>query len=266
MEKEKLYAARWYNKQIQARSTTQDVKDLAIKQHDILTELLGDELNQPPQVEEPERPNQNELGKKLLWYPRAEITTEKMPTRGEYLNKYPIGAVVHYTSGRSLKGDSDAINTIRGGIRNGYCYFCISRDGSVFQSFPLNRWGYHAGTSSWPGLGTSLSSKLVGIEICCAGRLESNGESWFGEKYPESEIRESKAEANIQAGKYHKYTEDQEKALIELLVWLKLNNPEVFKVEYILGHDSISAPRKSDPGGSLSMTIPQLQELIKSKV
>jgi hypothetical protein len=263
MEREKLYTARWYNREMQKHNPADDIKSLLNKQFEVLSDLIGDEP--PIVVEEPDRPNQGELGKKLLWYPLAEITAEKMPTRGTYLNKYPVGAVVHFTAGRSLKGDSDAINTIRGGIRNGYCYFCISRDGSVFQSFPLDRWGYHCGTSSWPELGSSLSSKLVGIEICNAGRLREGNVSWFGEKYPDSEVRTVGKEFQV-AGTYHKYTEAQEKSLIDLLVWLKLNNPEVFQVKNILGHDEISPGRKNDPAGALSMPMPELRKLIASKV
>lgn len=215
-------------------------------------------------IEEPERPNPTDVGKKLLYYPAAVITPEKMPTQGTYKDGYPVGAIVHFTAGRSLKGDSDAINTIRSGVNDGYCYFCISNDGTIFQSFPLNRWGYHCGKSTWPGLGSSLSNKLVGIEICNAGKLDSNGKSWFGETYPEKDTREVSALGNREAGRYHKYTEAQEKSLIDLLVWLKLNNPDVFKIENILAHEDVSPGRKNDFGGSLSMTRQELQEKIKS--
>lgn len=259
MSKEKIYTARWFNKKIQDTSTEESVKKLASQQWIVLSELIGD---QDILIEEPERPNQSELGKKLLWYPKAEIPAEKMPTRGNYASNYPVGAVVHFTAGRSLKGDSDAINTIRGGIANGYCYFCISSTGTVFQSFPLNKWGYHCGKSAWPGLGTSLSNKLVGIEICNAGKLDKNGNAWFGEHYPEDQRRTVGAEYG-ESGTYHKYTDAQEKSLSELLVWLKLNNPEVFNVNYIVGHHEISPGRKNDPCGSLSVTMPALRDKIK---
>lgn len=262
MDKDSLYTARWYSNKIIEQSKEQNIKAYAVEQRDVLTKLIGDDL-----IEEPDRPSQSELGQKKLWYPMATITSEKMPTRGQYANKYPVGAVVHFTAGRSLKGDSDALNTVRGGIENGYCYFCISSDGTVFQSFPLDRWGYHCGTSSWPTLGSSLSNKLVGIEICNAGKLDANGKSWFGEKYSKDQIREVKVGANVlDAGKYHKYTQAQEKSLIELLVWLKLNNPDVFKVENILGHDEISPRRKNDPGGALSVTMPVLRKTISDLV
>lgn len=215
-------------------------------------------------VEEPERPSPTDVGKKLLYYPAAVITQEKMPTQGTYKDGYPVGAIVHFTAGRSLKGDSDAINTIRSGAASGYCYFCISSDGTVFQSFPLNRWGYHCGKSTWPGLGSSLSNKLVGIEICNAGKLDSSGKSWFGETYPDGKTRTVSNNDNQQAGKYHAYTPAQETSLINLLVWLKNNNPEIFTINNVLGHDEVSPDRKNDPGGSLSMTMPQLRAHLKA--
>lgn len=261
-DKEKLYTARWLNTKIRELNTNQEVSELAISQLHVLNDLLDGEGTT---IEEPERPSQSELGQKKLWYPLATITNEKMPTRGIYQHSYPVGAVVHFTAGRSLKGDSDAINTIRNGIANGYCYFCISSDGTIFQSFPLNRWGYHCGKSEWPSLGSSLSNKLVGIEICNAGKLDKNGTSWFGETYPEDQTRVVGSDYG-EAGKYHKYTQAQEKSLIELLVWLKLNNPSVFETENVLGHHEISPRRKNDPCGSLSVTMSELRKQIKELV
>lgn len=257
MNNEKLYTARWFNEEIQKISTQERVKQLAADQHKILSEVLGGETAS----EEPERPNPSELGKKLLWCPLATITTEKMPTVGQYPKGYPEGAVVHFTAGRSLKGDSDALNTIRGGIANGYCYFCISSDGTIFQSFPLNKWGYHCGKSSWPGLGSGLSNRLVGIEICNAGKLDANGRSWFGETYPETQRRKVGNEYG-ESGTYHQYTEAQEKSLIDLIWWLKLNNPDVFKIDYVLGHHEISPGRKNDPCGALSVTMNEFRKAL----
>lgn len=266
MSKEKLYTARWFNEEIQEISTQEKVKQHAQSQHKILSELIGGGEPTLPQ-EEPERPHPSEVGQKLLWCPLATITQEKMPTRGQYAKKYPKGAVVHFTAGRSLKGDSDALNTLRGGIQNGYCYFVISNDGTIFQSFPLDRWGYHCGKSAWPSLGSSLSNQLVGIEVCCAGKLNSSGVSWFGETYPKEKTRLIGTKwQNQEAGLYHAYTPEQEKALIELLVWLKLNNPDVFEIDYILGHDEISPGRKNDPGGSLSVPMSEFRKIIHDGV
>jgi N-acetyl-anhydromuramyl-L-alanine amidase AmpD len=225
--------------------------------------MLGD----APQVT-PERPDPQGDGSKLLFYPPAErVLDVSMTARGQYPDGYPEGAVVHFTAGRSLKGESDAMNTVKNGDENGFMFFVISRGGTVYQNFTLNNWGYHAGQSSYPGLGVGVSSKLVGIEICNAGKLtkKENGTyvSWFGEIYPESEVRWVKADGPRQEGYYHKFTEDQEEALIALLVWLKKNNPEKFQVKYIVGHEDVSPGRKQDPGGALSMTINELRKQVE---
>lgn len=217
---------------------------------------------------EPDRPNLAEFDKKLLWYPLADSSL-KMVTKGSYVLDYPVGAAVHFTAGRSLAGDKDAINTVNWGKQMGYCYFCISSSGTVFQSFPLNEWGHHAGSSYWGDLGYSLSKKLVGIEVCCAGRVKKTGtdvfESWFGEEYGLSQVRYSEKKDNIQPGYYHKYTNMQEESLLKLLLWLKLNNPDVFSLDYVLGHDEIAPNRKNDPGASLSKTMPEFREYLKEK-
>ncbi len=212
--------------------------------------------------EEPDRPSPSEEGKKALWYPLADTSGPAMKAQGTYAKGYPEGAVVHFTAGRD-DSESDAKGSADWGVSQGYAFFVIGPTGKVYQRIPLNKWGHHAGTSSWPGLGTSLSKKLVGIEVACAGKLDSNRKSWFGKTYQADDCRIVSSKENIQAGTYKKFTAAQEKALVDLLSWLHKNNPEVFKIENVLGHDSIAPTRKNDPGGSLSMTIPELQKRLK---
>jgi len=205
---------------------------------------------------EAERISVGAQGAKALWYPLVVIPDFKMPVKGKYKDKYPIGAVVHFTAGRSKAGLQSALSTAKYGKEMGYTYFSISSEGDVVQSFPLDSWGNHCGVSTWPGLGTGLSSKLVGIEVCCAGRLSKDRKSWFGETYDVSEVSTWEKKENVQAGTYHKYTEAQVEALTHLLVWLKWNNPDVFSLKHVLGHDEVAPTRKNDPGGSLGMTMP----------
>lgn len=214
---------------------------------------------------------------RLLWYPpAARIPGVTMPTRGIYPNGYPQGAVVHFTAGRSLKGDSDAISTVIYGAGQGFAYLCISNDGTVFQAHPLDRYGNHAGTSRWPDIGGDVSRQLVGIEICCAGHVTPIGDnkfkSWFGEIYNASQVRHVKEEDyGCPTGYYHKYTPEQELALVQLLLWLKSNNPDVFNFDYVLAHHEVSGKkgigyfRKNDCGGALSITMDQLRAHLKEE-
>ncbi len=201
-----------------------------------------------------------------------------MVTRGRYLAQFPRGAVVHFTA-----GVPNAENTVAGGIRNRHCFFTIGPDGQVYQNFDLDKWGYHAGQSSYQNLGSGVSKHLVGIELCNAGQLQKIDENrfrpWFNNPKHYQRQREAvpagvpnpardlnregvryvERKANCEPGWYEAYTEQQEKALIDLLLWLKGQKPDIFQFDLVLGHDEVSPGRKNDPGGSLSMTMPDFR-------
>jgi murein DD-endopeptidase MepM/ murein hydrolase activator NlpD len=190
-----------------------------------------------------------------------------MPTRGRYPKGGPEGMVVHFTAGRPGKGCIDY------GTGQGYAYLLLDVDGTLYQAHKLTHWGYHAGPSSWPGLGSGVSQRLVGVEIVSAGKCEKimvNGEprfkAWFhrneSEYFTADQMRYSEAKDNVEKGWYQKYTPAQEKALIQLARWLK-QNWSTFSYDYVLGHDEVAPGRKSDPGGALSMTMPEFRRMLK---
>lgn len=253
-----------------------------------------EEHHTPQPSPQPETEFQSERGEKLLYYPEAIRYKDSMKTRGKYSKRYPKGAVVHFTAGRGRKkaeGGSRAKDThkemgkksVESAIRKGsYCYFVIDRDGGVHQPFSLDRWGYHAGESRWSGIGSSVSDEMVGIEIQAAGKVKSTGNGDYkayytstsrGDKtFQENEVRHAKEDNdNIQKGTYHKYTEAQEEALMDLLLWLKHNNPDVFNFAYVAGHDEVAGMkgigrnRKNDPGAALSMTMTELRQKLKER-
>jgi hypothetical protein len=212
-----------------------------------------------------------------LVYPGA-VRKFQMPTQGRYADGFPIGAVVHSTEGRWRNGDQDTENTIAGtGIPNGHCYFAISSRGTVYQSFLLDRWGSHAGATWHPRLGTDLSNKLVGIEISGPGIVTKQGsvyKTYYGETCTEAEVRFSEKVENVtKAGHYVKFTEAQEKALFDLIMWMRNTNPAVFNLENVFGHDEIAVKRgthelgrKQDPGASLSAYMPEFRRKLMAAV
>lgn len=216
-----------------------------------------------PVVKEDDRPNLNEGGRKLLWHPLAQ-KLDPMKSQGEYRKKYPEGLIVHFTAGH-CETEQDMINSMNWGRSQNLSFMGIGPTGRIYQATPLDRWGSHAGSSSWPTLGSSVSQYLVGVEIASAGKVDSSGKSWFGKTYAADRLRTVKKEANRQAGTYVKYTTEQEEALISLCLWLKANNPQVFDFDLVLGHDEVSPSRKDDPGGSLSMTMPELRAELKRR-
>lgn len=215
-----------------------------------------------------------EEAKKELWYPKAVIMKKKMTGAGNYEHGYPQGAIIHFTAGRD-KTEQDAIDSYEWGLGKGYVFFVIGPTGVVYQGFPLNVRGSHAGTSYWPGLGDSVYKYLVGIEVACAGMLDGNGKSWFGVTYPEIETRRVSEQAlngEGPTGQYKRFTLEQEKALVELLVWLKKNNPDVFNIDYVLSHSEVAGKktlgywRKNDVSGALSMPMSKLRAYLKSLI
>lgn len=256
-----------------------------------LLENIEDEISRSDNapvdtVEEPEPDENQEI---LLWYPGrvkdSYVSNKRMKTRGRYRKGYPEGAIVHWTSGRSrsqeMGGRRNAKTPKQQGEwavgaavdRGSFAYFVIDAEGRIHQNFPLNKWGYHAGSSSWKGLNGTVSDELVGIEVMCAGGLSKVGDgkfkSWFtkpelGDKYfTQDEVRFlPRDNANIKKGYYHKYTPEQEEALIDLLIWLEENGQGIFKFKYTLGHDEVSPGRKTDPGGSLSQTMPEFRKTL----
>ena len=227
------------------------------------------ETNAPkPEVEEE---------KLKLWYPGRKVLPEfhglKMKTRGTYRYGYPQGAVVHYTAGRTRATTKYSAEDIRRFSATSACrnqkftYFLIDIWGNVFQFFPLNEWGYHAGESKWPTVKGKVSDEFVGIEVMNAGKLKPtmNGyKSWFNVTYPEEDVRHSEGIENIQKGTYLKFSQEQEDALMKLLLWLEENSNGIFEFQNVVGHDEVSPGRKSDPGASLSMTMPTLRAKLEA--
>lgn len=209
---------------------------------------------------EPVRIGPNEPGN--IWYPLADLSQPSLKTQGKYKYGYPEGAIVHFTAGGS------ALSSLNYGRKQKYCFFMIDFDGTVYQSFPLNRWGYHGGPSKCPVTRrTSVSKYYVGIEVACAGKLTKLADGlykpWFDAEYSEDQVRF--AEWAHEPGYYHKYTKEQEKALTDLLIWLKNNNPDKFSLDLVFGHDEVAPTRKNDPGGSLSMSMKSYRALLNER-
>jgi N-acetylmuramoyl-L-alanine amidase len=141
----------------------------------------------------------------------------------------------------------------------------MDTDGVIYRAKnqPIDVAAYHAGASEWRGE-PRLSLLCMGIEICCAGKLDEKGFSWFGEYYPTELRRASSAKDNIKAGLYHRYTPQQETSLVALCTWAKQVIPG-FDFNWVVGHDEIAPKRKSDPGASLSMSMPAFREKLKAE-
>lgn len=210
---------------------------------------------------------------KRLWYKPA-IQSVKQKSRGKYAKGYPEGLVVHFNAGRH-----NPASTMQSGVKNGYLYLAMGRDGTILQGNNLTEWGYHAGKSAWKINGktvSGVSARFAGIEISAAGLVKKNSDGtfapWYAKKasdmLKEDQVRFAKKGQNITGnGYWEKYSPEQEEALIEFCLWLKANNPSVFNFDNVVGHDEVAVPfgRKNDPGGALSMTMPEFRALLKKR-
>lgn len=284
-QKEALYTARWHSIEIVKKSEDKRVDQLALDQMKILSDLLGEPMPKEFAEQEPDRPDSDgtvsePVGQKLLWYPKALKRQDlKMKVIGNFPNGYPRGLCVHFTAGHyEKKAPENAIQTIKGGIKDGYTYACMDTDGTIVQTNPLSQYGYNQGTSAWIIDGkkrSGTSAYFFGLEMNNAGKLEKKGSkfyTWYKSEVPEKDVRYvAKDDDNIQAGYYHKYTAAQEKALVEFCLWLKANNPEAFSLDYVVGHDEVAGKkgigysRKNDPGASLSMNMTKFREYLKAE-
>ena len=167
------------------------------------------------------------------------------------------GLVVHYTvSGNSR---ASAIGVVKYLASKGLG--CMVMDGMGIIHIPegfniFTDSAGHAGKSGWNGR-TGLNSYYAGMEVCCLGKGARIGP-----------LRESKGEENIMPGVYQEFTPKQEKALRDFCLWAALQN-ETFKLDNVCGHDEARAEvglkgDKSDPGASLSMTMPKFRKLLKA--
>ncbi len=252
---------------------------------EIVERILG---IQEPDCEEKEADEGNILFDRLgpdvqagddIYYPYAiKDFGGKMRFQGGYAKGFPVGAVVHFTAGRPNDGE----DSVRYGINEGLTFFVIGRTGKVYQNFSLKHWGYHAGLTKHPQLGSSLSKKLVGIEVVSAGKVvkidENRYRPWYNEQNPNPANDFTKAEVRFReavgtpnnvghqkSGYYHIFTPAQESSLIDLLKWMRHLAPAIFKYDNVLGHDEIAVTnqglytRKNDPGAALSITMKQLR-------
>ena len=206
-----------------------------------------------------------------LYYPEAKLKGVGMFTQGRYKLGFPTGAVIHYHAGRCFTkdgkpADDDILNYLR--TQRLTC-FLINREGQVYQDFPLDEWGFHAGKSNWPGVvGNSVHRDFVGIEIMSSGELSLGGDgkflTYFKQTISKSNVRVvSTPRANIRKGYYHKFSSAQEKSLLSLLEWLIKSGKGTFKVDNVVGHDEASPGRKQDPGGCLSLSMPELRKILR---
>jgi N-acetyl-anhydromuramyl-L-alanine amidase AmpD len=231
---------------------------------DIITKLL--DLLKLMEASDKPRPNIKEGNQKLVYIPWAIQTKTKIKTQGKYKDNYPTGCVIHFNAG-GYKDDNAALNCVEylsttDAKNKKYPYPCIviARSGNVYQSFPISEWGWHSGTND--------HYNKLGIEILNPGMLTKEGDkfkTYYKTYVTETPVVFSKKNENIDEGYYLQASKEQQESLINLLLWLKYNNQEVFSFDNIVGHDEICPNNKNDPGAVIPWTMKAFREYLKNE-
>ena len=162
----------------------------------------------------------------------------------------PRYLVIHYTAGRSFKGD---VRTLSTSNVKASCQLVLSKEGKWAQIGNLNDIQWHAGKSRWDGL-SGLNRYSIGIEVCCEGPVkfvkESRGvryyRTWFGSTVNDKDdnIIEARHENGGPRQGWVQFTEAQIDALLEVGSLLM----DHYNLKEAVGHDMIAPRRKTDPG------------------
>lgn len=189
--------------------------------------------------------------------------------RGKYKTKsqQAKGLVIHYTAGAFSPAETTAKRTLKYLASKGLGCMVMDINGTIYKARnqQFDDIAYHAGKSSWLGK-SGVSQYCMGMEICCAGRLSPSLQTAWGQALPDSIIRHSHRDFdNVKLGSYHKFTQLQENSLKNFILWQLDVNPE-FSIDWVVGHDEISPGRKTDPGYSLSMSMPEYREMLKQAI
>lgn len=158
----------------------------------------------------------------------------KSPNNKDYqtTDGKPKDLIIHYTAA----GLSSTLNTFEtaGGTS---AHLVIDRNGDIYQMVPFNMQAFHAGYSSWDGLG-AFNNRAIGIEIINFGFdvAKANGASDI--------LTVKHKHKFIPQTQWQKYPKAQIDAVIAVTKALL----ETYNLQKILGHDDISAGRKQDPG------------------
>jgi hypothetical protein len=183
-----------------------------------------------------------------------------------------VGIVYHYDAGRPSNDPTGLLNM---GVKNGYSYWAMMVDGTVYKTHELNQFGAH--------VGMSRHRNHLGVEISGCGRLrERNGEyhPWYhwkdgvfiegSQPWPKDQIRYFGGSATQVKGYYAKFSQAQEDAMVSLVQYVKSQCPK-FKIENVVDHSECMAEmgwygEKQDVGGSLSMSMPDFREYLKKVI
>jgi len=175
-----------------------------------------------------------------------------------------VGIVFHYSAGRPENNPSGLLEM---GVKNGYTYWALTPDGTVYKTHSLREFGYH--------VGMYRHKNHLGVEIASPGKLVEKGGrhyAWYdlNNPWPEDQVRYFEGSKTQIKGYYAKFTKEQEAAMVGLVQYVKDHCPK-FTIENVVAHDECMSEmgwygEKQDVGGSLSMSIEDFRAYLKKVI
>lgn len=210
-------------------------------------------------------PDKGDVNKE--WFPSA-IKLPGQRSKGKRRKNFPRGLCLHYPVWTQDPSRVRQLNQIA--QNTGCSYMIIDGQGQSYQSIPMSEWGWHTGPARWKDLQPSLSVDLLGVEICSWGRVQPTPSGKFKavdwDLLDSSEVRKLfERRDNCNPGYYHKFTDAQVEEVINLCLWLKRQEPDIFDFDYVVSHSEIAPGRKEDVGGCLDMSMDKFRALLKRR-
>ena len=194
-------------------------------------------------------------------YPGVVKIVEPESMSSGLMGNVPLGVTIHHLGERNV---DNAMETLR---RDKFGYHAIiDRDGSFIQTSYFKNKVNHAGKASWNG--SSPNRRHLAVAIASWGQVTKSSDfkytSWAGTRIPLFEVSLRKGNIDNEWHFWDVATPAQEHCLFEFLKWCVAHG---IPTKNICGHDECALPfgRKNDPGGVLSMTMPQLRAMLATQ-
>jgi N-acetyl-anhydromuramyl-L-alanine amidase AmpD len=173
----------------------------------------------------------------------------------------PVGVTVHDLASRNAEASIKYLHN--SGL--GY-HAIIDRNGDFIQTSYFSHKVNHAGRSTWKG--HSPNRTHISVALASWGELKEDASggfmSWANKAVEASGVKLRSGNLSSVPRHWDAATDEQEATLIAFLKWSMANGIDP---KNICGHDEAAIPfgRKNDPGGVLSMTMPQLRKFLTGK-
>lgn len=169
----------------------------------------------------------------------------------------PRGIIIHFTCSYNMD------NTVNWFKTNGVdIHLLVDKHAQVVQMVPFNKKAAHAGESEWGKL-EHLNNHFLGIEAINIGPLV-----YRKGQYYDCYDRVWRGETVSKKMFGYNFWEPQSAAQVEATVAMCAVLCREYKIDVanVVGHSEVSPGRKTDPGGTLPMSMDEFRKLVKKEM